>query len=154
MILEVQIAYNKQLYNTILFFFFNDTATTEIYTLSLHDALPICPHLALLLGLLAPLPRPGFAQALEKLTPERLAADPPLAGVLPTDLRWHPDGRRLTYLRKRDGASDLVALDAVNGHESVVLTASTVTIAGDPSPIALSGYAWAPSGDRLLAEHK
>src|SRR2546430_17710672 len=25
-----------------IFFFFNDTATTEIYTLSLHDALPIC----------------------------------------------------------------------------------------------------------------
>src|SRR6266498_4742654 len=27
------------------FFFFNDTATTEIYTLSLHDALPIPPFL-------------------------------------------------------------------------------------------------------------
>src|SRR3989442_16019329 len=27
---------------TKFFFFFNDTATTEIYTLSLHDALPIC----------------------------------------------------------------------------------------------------------------
>src|SRR2546422_5486602 len=27
-----------------IFFFFNDTATTEIYTLSLHDALPICPR--------------------------------------------------------------------------------------------------------------
>src|SRR5947207_15789113 len=26
---------------TLMFFFFNDTATTEIYTLSLHDALPI-----------------------------------------------------------------------------------------------------------------
>ena len=26
----------------LLYFFFNDTATTEIYTLSLHDALPIC----------------------------------------------------------------------------------------------------------------
>src|SRR3989441_11329254 len=26
------------------FFFFNDTATTEIYTLSLHDALPISAH--------------------------------------------------------------------------------------------------------------
>jgi len=25
----------------VFFFFFNDTATTEIYTLSLHDALPI-----------------------------------------------------------------------------------------------------------------
>src|SRR5256885_13899989 len=32
------------LYHTLMFsffFFFNDTATTEIYTLSLHDALPI-----------------------------------------------------------------------------------------------------------------
>src|SRR2546426_6016108 len=27
---------------SMLIFFFNDTATTEIYTLSLHDALPIC----------------------------------------------------------------------------------------------------------------
>src|SRR5471030_3484265 len=26
---------------SVVFFFFNDTATTEIYTLSLHDALPI-----------------------------------------------------------------------------------------------------------------
>src|SRR2546430_8951922 len=26
---------------SVIFFFFNDTATTEIYTLSLHDALPI-----------------------------------------------------------------------------------------------------------------
>src|SRR5713226_10767809 len=28
----------------VFFFFFNDTATTEIYTLSLHDALPISPE--------------------------------------------------------------------------------------------------------------
>src|SRR5687767_15543024 len=34
-----------------LFFFFNDTATTEIYTLSLHDALPISArHEILFLG--------------------------------------------------------------------------------------------------------
>src|SRR3712207_7743647 len=35
---------NRETYDAILclfFFFFNDTATTEIYTLSLHDALPI-----------------------------------------------------------------------------------------------------------------
>src|SRR3989475_11300658 len=30
----------------VYFFFFNDTATTEIYTLSLHDALPISAPLA------------------------------------------------------------------------------------------------------------
>src|SRR5436189_4492479 len=29
------------LFYSLFFFFFNDTATTEIYTLSLHDALPI-----------------------------------------------------------------------------------------------------------------
>src|SRR5260370_4377644 len=33
-----------------LFFFFNDTATTEIYTLSLHDALPICSASSASLG--------------------------------------------------------------------------------------------------------
>src|SRR5256885_10839448 len=47
----------------LFFFFFNDTATTEIYTLSLHDALPIClgnQFLAQLVGVLA---RPAFGLA-------------------------------------------------------------------------------------------
>src|SRR5258707_8955296 len=43
--------------NLDLFFFFNDTATTEIYPLSLHDALPICLLLDLDLRP-APAPRP------------------------------------------------------------------------------------------------
>src|SRR3712207_8075072 len=30
--------------DAVIVFFFNDTATTEIYTLSLHDALPILAH--------------------------------------------------------------------------------------------------------------
>src|SRR6478736_8339086 len=38
----------------IVFFFFNDTATTEIYTLSLHDALPICAALRTKPGIPAP----------------------------------------------------------------------------------------------------
>src|SRR2546423_2691606 len=33
-----------RVHDYFIFFFFNDTATTEIYTLSLHDALPICPR--------------------------------------------------------------------------------------------------------------
>src|SRR5437588_6668841 len=33
-----------------IFFFFNDTATTELYTLSLHDALPISNSLLLQIG--------------------------------------------------------------------------------------------------------
>src|SRR5439155_21930508 len=31
-------------FSSFFFFFFNATATPEIYTLSLHDALPICPR--------------------------------------------------------------------------------------------------------------
>src|SRR3972149_5066233 len=37
----------------LIFFFFNDTATTEIYTLSLHDALPICLAITGLLVIVA-----------------------------------------------------------------------------------------------------
>src|SRR3712207_7947056 len=44
------------------FFFFNDTATTEIYTLSLHDALPICP-----VGRDLALERPVRARVLDDL---------------------------------------------------------------------------------------
>src|SRR2546429_4327237 len=35
--------YTMAVSSIFFFFFFNDTATTEIYTLSLHDALPISP---------------------------------------------------------------------------------------------------------------
>src|SRR5579862_9978602 len=41
---------------SLFFFFFNDTATTEIYTLSLHDALPISPACS-------PPPSPGSGSA-------------------------------------------------------------------------------------------
>src|SRR5258705_2298873 len=40
--MPVQILYLTPTSPPFLLFFFNDTATTEIYTLSLHDALPIC----------------------------------------------------------------------------------------------------------------
>src|SRR6266702_8987740 len=44
-----------RIFFSIFFFFFNDTATTEIYTLSLHDALPISGDLVR--GWRPPLPR-------------------------------------------------------------------------------------------------
>src|SRR5258707_2455406 len=46
-------------FQTVNFFFFNDTATTEIYTLSLHDALPISLFLHVLDVPRAPQPVPG-----------------------------------------------------------------------------------------------
>src|SRR5256885_9067246 len=61
------------------FFFFNDTATTEIYTLSLHDALPICLRA---LHLRAGLQR-GSHQALRRR--RRRLEDRRLRGEWPVD---------------------------------------------------------------------
>src|SRR2546422_552389 len=72
----------------ISFFFFNDTATTEIYPLSLHDALPIC--LAAM-----PLLERGHRQRLRfGLEIERLAAD-------------HPAGARRPEQRSEEHTSEL-----------------------------------------------
>src|SRR5579885_3911888 len=55
----------------LLFFFFNDTATTEIYTLSLHDALPICSFAGSAESDLRPvLPEPRQADRSEEHTSE------------------------------------------------------------------------------------
>jgi dipeptidyl-peptidase-4 len=92
---------------------------------------------------------PGAAQALKKLTPERIPADPPLDGLLPAGLAWHPEGKRLTYLRRAaNGAVDFWALDVASGREIRLLEASRVI------PPTLPGrspsYAWSPRGDALL----
>src|SRR5205085_5009903 len=47
----------RSCYFIYFFFFFNDPATTEIYTLSLHDALPISPKCRSAAALCRPVPR-------------------------------------------------------------------------------------------------
>src|SRR5256885_17220108 len=63
----------------LFFFFFNDTATTEIYTLSLHDALPISPN--------SP-----------ELVLSMLGAWAAGAILVPIDLRTPPEDRKSTRL--------------------------------------------------------
>src|SRR3712207_8303982 len=55
------------------FFFFNDTATTEIYTLSLHDALPISRTAGRRASRLHNLGRGAFARAVVDLVAQRYA---------------------------------------------------------------------------------
>src|SRR3712207_8978345 len=64
-------------------FFFNDTATTEIYTLSLHDALPISSGAARALGLRA---EPGLLELKLRGAPRR-RAEPVYARVPPRPAR-------------------------------------------------------------------
>ena len=94
---------------------------------------------------------PGRAQE-RKLTLERLQAEPPLAGSLPTGLLWHPDGKRLTYLRHRgaEAAADLVATDAASGREALLLAGESVKNPTTGKPLPLDDYQWSPEGDFLL----
>src|SRR6266496_5026593 len=55
---------------SLLYFFFNDTPTTEFYTLSLHDALPIAPEY------------PQLREGLVLFTYLHIAADEPLTRAL------------------------------------------------------------------------
>src|SRR3712207_7913165 len=69
------------------FFFFNDTATTEIYTLSLHDALPIwldphCQHAPSRARSLWPLPQRCARRSVEPPRREGAVPLPGLAGYL------------------------------------------------------------------------
>src|SRR3712207_7993949 len=63
----------------LIIFFFNDTATTEIYTLSLHDALPISRHTNEHVGEIALLDtvalRSASVRSLERIVLARISAN-------------------------------------------------------------------------------
>src|SRR3712207_9054033 len=78
---------------TLSFFFFNDTATTEIYTLSLHDALPICVH------------RGGRVPLAGEGEPARLQAH--LPGAHGADQARREADRRVQAARSEEHTSEL-----------------------------------------------
>src|SRR2546430_16398007 len=79
---------------TKTFFFFNDTATTEIYTLSLHDALPIYAPRAAAVGDpgRATQPHPAAPRPLRRRVRGAPGPDGPRPGRHPHH-RLHPTGR-------------------------------------------------------------
>src|SRR5260370_30238218 len=105
--------------NSHTFFFFNDTATTEIYTLSLHDALPTPRCHPSLATLMASLPAPSHAiprararnasaRAFPSLLPP--AAPPAVAAHAPprrsTDQSRAPQIIRMSPPSKLDSRAD------------------------------------------------
>src|SRR2546425_11810729 len=103
----------------LFFFFFNDTATTEIYTLSLHDALPISPASTtgypalapdLAVEVLSPGDRPG--EVLAKVA-DWLSAGTRLVWVLDPE-------RRLARVYRDDGSETIVTAEGGLGGEDVL----------------------------------
>src|SRR5256885_12249200 len=108
----------------IFFFFFNDTATTEIYTLSLHDALPI--HLALSL------------ERLESLAGRRLTR----VGLSATQKPVEEVARFLVGTRNllADGAADCTIIDSGHVRERDL----QLEIPASPLEAVMSGGGWEP----------
>src|SRR2546430_3187981 len=128
----------------IVFFFFNDTATTEIYTLSLHDALPISPDRAQalvdpkeLVALEEPLARrPAFQAREDRRLEEPVLAPGQVEGGLEDpehvfdrlacgatrERGFRPPGDALWLPHERDGApraeggAELAHVDLLRAH--------------------------------------
>src|SRR2546427_9546973 len=82
------------------FFFFNDTATTEIYTLSLHDALPIsrtCSTTSIVAASVTRMPRTKREETPCALSAASICGPPPCTIT----------GRMPTYLRSEEHTSEL-----------------------------------------------
>src|SRR2546427_6250126 len=91
-----------------IFFFFNDTATTEIYTLSLHDALPIC-HEPEVAGDLAPRVGEDGAPLLGRAGLDVDEEDTaPAQGEGERDLAPDPPGRSEEHTSELQSQSNLV----------------------------------------------
>src|SRR6266545_8083641 len=99
----------------IFFFFFNDTATTEIYTLSLHDALPIRPLTPYRQKVLRA-QRFGAPYPYEIV---RMLAPPPGA------LGRFPIGRFVEY--DLDGTGALVPVSRLPGHNTANVVVGLIT---------------------------
>src|SRR2546425_7950004 len=88
----------------MLFFFFNDTATTEIYTLSLHDALPISSRAGLSFNdsparaRRAAAALTSLAEAGAALRRSTLTAPPARGGGLPRSEEHTSEIQSLAYL--------------------------------------------------------
>ena len=101
-------------------------------------------------ALVPPVPAP--AETLPKLTIERINSEPSLSGTLPSRLQWHPDGKRLTFLRRSGEAQSLYALDVTKGETTLLLDGARAQVPGGdkPRPLPLMAASWLPDGRTLL----
>src|SRR2546430_8118777 len=106
MLSQIDNCFSRPGWSSILFFFFfNDTATTEIYTLSLHDALPICSR-----NLKAARSRTGSLRQAMTTNRESTAVSPVLAKGDRKSTRLNSSHSQISYavfcLKKKKDITD------------------------------------------------
>src|SRR5260370_2588068 len=107
-----------------LFFFFNDTATTEIYTLSLHDALPICTGTSLTALRAAPTSRPWT-------TASSVPATPPRSEEHTSELQSHLNLVCRLLLEKKKKLDDIEQVTDADQGQFQIFTAITSALLHD-----------------------
>src|SRR5712675_758000 len=128
------------------FFFFNDTATTEIYTLSLHDALPIFNAAGRRARSRLPAPHAQLALWLRHVSDECRAVEPAefhrLAGPL---------GRRPPHVRHHHGAEPRLHGSRLRGCPPARLEHRADHRNADPFDARrYTCTAWRPCGEPVL----
>jgi dipeptidyl-peptidase-4 len=116
--------------------------------------------LALLLCAAAALAPAALAQQRRDLSVERIYGAPSLSGQVLRDVRWSPDGKRLSYLAGAGDKAEIWAVDASTGERRVLVDAAHLrdvllspasrgqqTGLGRLTP---SQYRWAPDSQALL----
>ena len=104
--------------------------------------------------------------ATKKLRLEAIASEGALTGPTPTQLRWSPDGRLLTYILQRDDRDkrDLWAIDRISGENRVLVTTEKLASLAPAAKQAtkderererrkrysVASYLWSPDSQSIL----
>ena len=109
-----------------------------------------------------PVPRPAPAPSdapQKSLTIERIYADPPLTGRAPSSIRWMPDSKGVSYLKKMGEGDDeqthLVVARMTSGKKRILCVVDTITVPEDlrkedSDTFKIGSYRWAKKGDHMV----
>ena len=107
---------------------------------------------------------PGGAAEKKPLRLEEIFAEGGLTGRMPAQLRWSPDGRRLTYILRKGERRDLWVMEAASGEKRILVSHEHLTSLA-PAPeqattderererllrYEVAAYLWSPDSKTLL----
>jgi dipeptidyl-peptidase-4 len=97
----------------------------------------------------------------QSLNVQRIYSEPSLSGNLTTGIEGTPDGSRVSYIERMNGANEIWTINASTGERKVLVKAATLAAVMQPEKtqavqatglgrIRPENYLWSPSGDSLL----